>query len=249
MPPGATYRYAFEVRDRAGLYWYHPHPHGSVARQTYDGLFGLIEVGDDEDRALRRALDVAPGETELVLVLQDRRDGARYAAGDADLVHGHFGPCLTVNGVERPQHAVATRGYRLRILNASNARTYRLGLSTASGARVPFTLLGTDGGLLAASGAVPRGVPVAGRAHRRPRRLRGAGDRRYGDARDARVRSDARRDRRGDARAEQGRRRPACRPWCAARLPIRTPAMARAATARRIRTPATARSPKACAPR
>jgi len=84
-----------------------------------------------------------------VLVLQDRRDGARYAAGDADLVHGHFGQCLTVNGVERPQHAVATRGYRLRILNASNARTYKLGLSTASGVRVPFTLLGTDGGLLA----------------------------------------------------------------------------------------------------
>ncbi|HEY8245270.1 MAG TPA: multicopper oxidase family protein [Casimicrobiaceae bacterium] len=146
---GASFRYAFEMRDRAGLYWYHPHPHGATAGQAYDGLFGVIEVGDDEDRALRRALDVAPGETELVLVLQDRKPGGSYAASDTDRVHGHFGPCLTVNGVERPQRSVATRGYRLRILNASNARTYRLAFTTASGERVPFALLGTDGGLLA----------------------------------------------------------------------------------------------------
>ena len=145
----ASFRYAYEVRERAGLYWYHPHPHGATAGQAYDGLFGLIEVGDDEDRALRRALDVVPGETELVLALQDRRPGGGYAASDLDRVHGHFGPCLTVNGVERPQQPVATRGYRLRILNASNARTYRLAFITANGARVPFTLLGTDGGLLA----------------------------------------------------------------------------------------------------
>jgi len=145
---GASFRYGFTIRDRAGLYWYHAHPHGATARQAYEGVFGLIEVGDDEERALRRALDVRPGETELVLVLQDRSSGG-YAATDADRVHGRCGACLTVNGVERPQHAVATRGYRLRILNASNARTYRLAFTATNGARVPFALLGTDGGLLA----------------------------------------------------------------------------------------------------
>ena len=36
------------------------------------------------------------------------------------------------------------------MLNASNARTYRLGLRTADGKGVPFTLIGTDGGLLSA---------------------------------------------------------------------------------------------------
>ncbi len=40
--------------------------------------------------------------------------------------------------------------YRFRILNASNARTYRLGFADAAGKPVPFTLVGTDGGLLAA---------------------------------------------------------------------------------------------------
>ena len=148
IAPGASFRYGFTIRDRAGLYWYHAHPHGSTARQAYEGIFGLIEVGDDEDRALRRALDVQPGETELVLVLQDRSPG-NYAATDADRLHGRFGACLTVNGVERPQHPVAARGYRLRILNASNARTYRLALTATNGARLPFALLGTDGGLLA----------------------------------------------------------------------------------------------------
>jgi suppressor of ftsI/bilirubin oxidase len=149
IAPGVSFRYGFTIRDRAGLYWYHAHPHGATARQAYEGVFGLIEVGDDEERALRRALDVVPGETELVLVVQDRKSGAGYAATDADRVHGHFGPCLTVNGVERPRHAVATRGYRLRILNASNARTLRLAFTATNGARVPFALLGTDGGLMA----------------------------------------------------------------------------------------------------
>jgi suppressor of ftsI/bilirubin oxidase len=150
VAPGASTRYAFEIRDRAGLYWYHPHPHGATAGQAYDGLLGLIEVGDDEERALRKALDVVPGDSELVLVLQDRRAAGEYAASDDDRVHGLFGSCITVNGVEGPTRAVATRGYRLRFLNASNARTYRLAFTTAGGAQVPMTLLGTDGGLLAA---------------------------------------------------------------------------------------------------
>lgn len=148
IAPGASFRYGFEIRDRASLYWYHAHPHGAAARQVYEGVFGLIEVGDDEERALRRALDVAPGATELVLVLQDRA-GDAYAAADADRLHGRYGACLTVNGVERPRHPVATRGYRLRLLNASNARTYRLAFTATNGMRLPFALLGTDGGLLA----------------------------------------------------------------------------------------------------
>jgi suppressor of ftsI/bilirubin oxidase len=150
IAPQASYRYAFPVHERAGLYWYHPHPHGDTARQAYEGLFGPIEVNDDEDRAVRRALDVVPGDTELLLVLQDRRERGPYDASEADRLHGRFGPCLTVNGVERPKHDAATRGYRLRILNASNARTLRLAFTATTGTRVPFTLLGTDGGLLAA---------------------------------------------------------------------------------------------------
>ena len=150
VAPGGRFDYAFTVRNRGGLYWYHPHPHGATARQVYRGLFGLVEVDDDDERALRRALDLSPGATELTLVLQDRRagDGDRYAPAPEDELYGWYGCLPHVNGVLRPFHGVAGRRYRLRLLNASNARTYRLALRRDDGAPLPFTLLGTDGGLL-----------------------------------------------------------------------------------------------------
>ena len=146
--PGERYEYAFEVRNRAGLYWYHPHPHGDTARQVHDGLFGLLEVEDDDEIALRRALDLAPGSTELTLVLQDRTPGEPYAATPEQGVHGYFGDAMYVNGIACAHLDVATRLYRLRLLNACNARTLLLGLRTAAGSAVPFQVIGTDGGLL-----------------------------------------------------------------------------------------------------
>ena len=145
--PGERYGYDFEVRDRGALYWYHPHPHGMTAAQAYRGLFGMIEVEDEDERRLRSALDLMPGQTEIPLVLQDLR-GRDYAASDADRMHGFLGDAVYINGTACPYLDVASRIYRFRVLNASNARTYRLGLRTAEGKRVPFTLIGGDGGLL-----------------------------------------------------------------------------------------------------
>jgi len=150
VPPGGNFAYEFAVLARAGLYWYHPHPHGLTAGQAYRGLFGLIAVEDGEERAVRAALDLTWGKTEIPLVLQDRRPGAAYAPDAADLHHGFLGDIATVNGGSGVHLDVATRAYRFRILNASNARTYLLGFADAAGRPVPFTLLGTDGGLLAA---------------------------------------------------------------------------------------------------
>ena len=73
VAPGERYSYAFDVRDRGSLYWYHPHPHGLTAGQAYRGMFGLIEVEDDDERALRAALELVPGRSEIPLILQDRR--------------------------------------------------------------------------------------------------------------------------------------------------------------------------------
>ena len=66
-------------------------------------------------------------------MLQDRRPGAAYAASAADAHHGLLGDAPTVNGGTDPHLDVATRAYRFRILNASNARTYRLGFNDAAG--------------------------------------------------------------------------------------------------------------------
>ncbi len=47
--PGETKIYEFEVIDRAGPYWFHPHPHMRTAEQVLMGLAGLFYVTDPEE--------------------------------------------------------------------------------------------------------------------------------------------------------------------------------------------------------
>ena len=68
IAPGARYRYEFTVANRAGSYWFHPHPHGRTGKQVYAGLAGLFLVSDDEEAAL----GLPAGAQDLPLVLQDR---------------------------------------------------------------------------------------------------------------------------------------------------------------------------------
>ena len=42
--PGNFYLYEFTVLNRAGTYWYHPHPHGLTGPQAYFGLAGLFII-------------------------------------------------------------------------------------------------------------------------------------------------------------------------------------------------------------
>jgi suppressor of ftsI/bilirubin oxidase len=148
--PDGNFDYAFTVRNRASLYWYHPHPHGRTAAQTYRGLFGLIAVEDDDEVKLRAALSLAPGETEIPLVLHDRRANPphRYTPSADDLLLGWYGDEVLVNFTPRPYLDVTGRSYRFRVLNGGNARNFRLAFRRDDGAPVPFLLLGTDGGLL-----------------------------------------------------------------------------------------------------
>lgn len=150
IAPGASFDYRFHLRNRAGLYWYHPHPHGATASQAYRGLIGLLRVDDADDDALRHALAIEPGVTEFPLVLHDRRAvaPARYAPDASDSTHGWYGDEPLVNFTPRPYLDVASRRYRFRIVNAANARIFRVGLRRDDGSSVPFDLIGTDGGLL-----------------------------------------------------------------------------------------------------
>jgi len=66
---GREYVYDFEVTNRAGTYWYHPHPHQRTGAQVYQGLAGMLLVSDPEEKAL----GLPSGSGELVCVLQDRR--------------------------------------------------------------------------------------------------------------------------------------------------------------------------------
>ena len=144
VPAGADYVYDFEVTNRAGTYWYHPHPHMQTGSQVYKGLAGLLIVTDDEEAAL----GLPSGEQELSWVLQDRRVDPKnqlvYSTAMMDMETGFLGDRVLVGGHEHPVFALATRAYRMRVLNGSNARIYKLAWSDGT----PITVLGGDGGLL-----------------------------------------------------------------------------------------------------
>ncbi len=189
VAPGERYVYDFVVVNRAGSYWFHPHPHGRTGRQVYAGLAGLFLVSDDEEGAL----GLPSGAQDLPLVIQDRNldadnqfvylDGA-IGAGDAAepqrpgrgmmgggmmgggmgggmmggrmmgggmgsmmaAMMGVLGDRMLINGSLQAGRTVERRAYRLRLLNASNTRSYKLAWHDGT----PLTVIGTDGGLLAA---------------------------------------------------------------------------------------------------
>jgi FtsP/CotA-like multicopper oxidase with cupredoxin domain len=145
IPSGETYVYEFEVRNRAGTYWYHPHPHGMTGPQVYGGLAGLFLVSDDEEKAA----GLPTGEYDIPLVIQDRafdnRNQLIYLSGHRmEQMTGFLGDWILVNGNPDFILPVATRVYRLRLLNGSNSRIYKLAWQDGS----PLTVIGTDGGLL-----------------------------------------------------------------------------------------------------
>lgn len=148
---GATYSYRFEVANRAATYWYHPHPHKVTGKQTHLGLASLFIVEDEEERALKKALDLALGETDIPLVIQDKRfdrnGAATYAPTEDEAANGFLGDRILVNLTSRPHFDAASRLYRFRILNGSNARIYRLAF-TRNDEPLEYRVIGTDGGLL-----------------------------------------------------------------------------------------------------
>lgn len=152
VAPGQQTDYAFTVRDRSSMYWYHPHAHGFIPRQAYHGLASLLFVEDHDEAALRKELALALGESEIPLVLQDKEFDAQgrlqYTPSAAQSFGGWVGSRLMVNLTERPVLKAGRRIVRFRMLNGSNARSYRLAF-LQQGQALGFYLAGTDGGLLA----------------------------------------------------------------------------------------------------
>ena len=144
VPPGARYDYAFDVDEPAGLYWYHSHAHERTAPQVYHGLAGLFVVRDE----VEAALDLPTGEREILLALQDKRQGSSgelvYNPMGHQLMEGFLADTPFVNGTVAPTIEVESALYRVRVLGAANARIFRIGLSNGA----PLTLIGTDAGLL-----------------------------------------------------------------------------------------------------
>jgi len=136
IAPGARKHVRFEVKNRSGLYWFHPHAHGFTAEQVHAGLAGLLVVSDEDDDALDAALALAPG-NRLALAVTDARVAGGvirpYAPTLEDCLHGWFGNRALVNGQLDARWVVAPGWVRLQILNACNARGLLLGFQDLEG--------------------------------------------------------------------------------------------------------------------
>ncbi|RMD90069.1 MAG: oxidase [Alphaproteobacteria bacterium] len=145
IAPGATWVAEFEVRQRAGTYWFHAHRLGATARHVWFGMAGVIRIEEEGGD-----LPAEYGHNDLTLVLQDRwftsRGGLLYRPNGHDVMMGMSGDVGLANGAVDAAAEVPAGLVRLRLVNGSNASIYRIGFSD----RTPFWLVASDGGLLAA---------------------------------------------------------------------------------------------------
>jgi Multicopper oxidase len=117
---------------------------GRTEKHVYRGLAGLLLVDDQPAAVLD--LPRTYGVDDIPVIVQDKRfhDDGSFDESD-DRPTGLLGDRLLVNGAVTPHLVVTSRRVRLRLLNASTARIYCFGFADNRS----FTLIGTDGGLLA----------------------------------------------------------------------------------------------------
>ena len=169
-----TDRYQYENTQPAGFLWYHDHVLGYTGANVYSGLIGLYMVTDDnEQQMITDAIIPDPTHT-FELTLTDRKFNSQgqllyHPCGElspdpkkaSDAIYcevNHkfphtdefWGNVNSVNGMAWPKTAVASEKIRLRIINGADTRTYviRFGDGTRDADKsIPFTVIGTDGGL------------------------------------------------------------------------------------------------------
>jgi FtsP/CotA-like multicopper oxidase with cupredoxin domain len=149
VAPGADWTSTLRLDQPAATLWYHAHVHGRTAEDVHDGLAGLLLVEDPSD-PVSAQLPSDWGVDDLPLVLQDRTfdaDGRPVFDGSpTSREHGFRGTTPIVNGAVDPVARVPQRLVRLRLVNASDARTYRLFFEDQRA----FRMIAGDAGRLAA---------------------------------------------------------------------------------------------------
>lgn len=141
VPDASTYVYDFTVMNRAGTYWYHPHPDMRTGTQAYMGLAGFFLVSDDEEDALA----LPRGARDVPLCLQDATfDADNQWFYNPNMRFGFLGNSILVNGNPNAQFSCGSRVYRFRLLNGSQSRVFKLAFDDGT----PIIVIGTDGGLV-----------------------------------------------------------------------------------------------------
>jgi len=150
--------HVYPNQQRAAMLWYHDHRSDFTGPQVYKGLAGLYIIRDE----IEDELELPSGEREVPLMIADRifdEDGGLYYPSVDDSLLGQpgvlpnfadgvKGDVILVNGAPWPRLEVVGGLYRLRFLNASNARIYELALDPPPETGSSFVQIGSDGGLL-----------------------------------------------------------------------------------------------------
>ena len=107
------------------MHFYHDHRMDVNGRNVWMGLTGLYIVDDPADPPM-----LPSGNFDVPLAIADRQFDMNNQISYLFDPNGVTGDKILINGVYQPYFDVGDRKYRLRILNASNARIYNLALST-----------------------------------------------------------------------------------------------------------------------
>lgn len=151
--PGQRATYTFNNAMPATGLWYHDHSMGTTRLSLYAGLAAPYYIRDQWDTGESdNPLGLPSGVHEVPLIICDKvfyPDGSLRYDGTPTVPKGHWagglsGDVMVVNGKAWPNLDVERGIYRLRIVNAGQLNDYRLEFSN----RMPFWVIGSDGGLL-----------------------------------------------------------------------------------------------------
>jgi FtsP/CotA-like multicopper oxidase with cupredoxin domain len=154
IEPGEEFTYNFIVPD-AGTFWYHSHYNETV--QLEKGLYGALIVEDESDPVL---------DDEKVIMIDDMKLSADNEFTEPSwflprLIERHDGregDTLLINGKENPVLEIhAGQKERWRFINSSSARYFQLHFEGR-----PFSIIGTDGGLIEAPRIVTEALITPG---------------------------------------------------------------------------------------
>ncbi|WP_293005916.1 multicopper oxidase family protein [Nitrosomonas sp.] len=154
FPKSAKNPVGGDSREALGTLWYHDHCLDFTAANANRGMAGFYLLYDELDSGNEhdpnpKALRLPSYPYDYQLAFQDKRFGA-----DTIQIHDQFDPegtlgdKVTVNGLIEPVLRVASRKYRLRLLNAGPSRFYQFHLVTANNVQQSFTHIANDGNLL-----------------------------------------------------------------------------------------------------
>ncbi|CAG6398781.1 Multicopper oxidase with three cupredoxin domains (Includes cell division protein FtsP and spore coat protein CotA) [Actinacidiphila cocklensis] len=140
-PGGGTKTYTYPNKQAHANLWFHDHAHHLESETVFRGLTGTYLLRDE----VEARLGLPSGQYDIPLSVRDARfdDSGQFLFQMDDFFNRQV---VLTNGKAWPYFEVAARKYRFRIFNTANLRSFQFALADNS----PFTLIGTDGGLLAA---------------------------------------------------------------------------------------------------